>query len=153
MDFGFWFGLASFVSSLLLVSFGYGQLRKEVQTALDDIEKLNTFKEAQMKSNATFNTREDAKSCQDVHKEISMCFATKEELASATERIRDSLFAISDRIKEDREKNNMQHKEFYSTDDKVISMSASLTDLQRRMGSVEGDTKSILAIVTALQSK
>ena len=103
--------------------------------------------------NATFETREEAKRCSENHSDGSKAFATKEELASATERIRDSILAISDRIKEDREKNNAQHKEFYFTDDKVIEVKTSLVDLNRRMGAVEGDTKSILAIVTALQAK
>ena len=151
MDFNFWFSLSSFISSLLLLSFSYGKLRKETQSNSSSVEKLEQFKEAQIAMNATFETREEAKRCSENHSDGSRAFATKEELASATERIRDSILAISDRIKEDREKNNSQHKEFYFTDDKVIEVKTSLVDLNRRMCAVEGDTKSILAIVTSLQ--
>ena len=149
---GFWFSLISLVFTLILGGIGYGKLLKEVQTLCDSVGELKKFKESQMQKNLSFETRESAKECRDNHNASVKQFATKDELVSVADRIRDSLAVVVDRIKEDRDKNNNQHKEFYGTDDKVIAIATSLGDVSRRVSAVEEDTKSILSIVSYLKT-
>ena len=52
---------------------------------------------------------------------------------------------IEDRLKEDREKNTDQHKEFYENRNTVTKITAQFEDFGRRLEGNEGDVKEILS--------
>ena len=145
--------IAGFVFVLLGGSYKYGKLNKEVQSNVEDVDDLKKFKEAQLVQNASFETKASIERCREQHGVSVRGLVTREELNVMSERFKESLSAIVDRLKEDREKNANQHTSFYETDDKVIEINTSLKETSRRVGSVETDVKQILVLVSKLATK
>lgn len=145
-QFGFWFGLINLIVSLLLFSFCYGKLSKSVTTLEDTVSTVvKDMKELVKCSEFT--------ACRDSNETRMKNLVTKTEMVSVLDAFKVSLENLSDRIKDDRERNNCQHREFYSTDDKVIRLDTKFEDTMRRINSIETDTKNILEIVHRLDSK
>lgn len=143
-QFGFWFGLINLIVSLLLFSFCYGKLSKSVTTLEDTVSTVVEDIKELVKCS-------DFHACRDSNESRIRSLVTKDDMVSVVDTLRMSLENLAERIKDDRDRNNTQHKEFYSTDDKVIRVETKFEDTLRRIGSIEADTKNILAIVHRLE--